>query len=385
MKEKLIIFCAALALISGGFLVALALGVFEKEEETYVSYTPVQKSEQQYSDRSMPSYEEEEPIVSTSTFSPLTGLPVKEGRRQMRLVSLMIENTSACQPHYGINKAGILYECPVEGGITRLMGVFENYGGLERFGNVRSARPYYISIAKEFDSVYVHFGQSTQAKEILETGVVDEVNGLDGRMGNVFYRSTDKRAPHNAYTSTKGLKEAFQILGLDLKYEEGVEIESHFSYMPEGEENQLSSGEDAKEIHLYYLDNKPYFRYDEKRKNYLRYEFGQKEVDAVDGKQIRVKNILLQNVDGGTFSDGLKLDLNLLGAGEGKYISNGKVIDITWQKASENDKTRYFDASTGQELLLNRGKTFVCLIQSDYADKNEFYAEKQKKSLLANG
>ncbi|MBQ5431808.1 MAG: DUF3048 domain-containing protein, partial [Lachnospiraceae bacterium] len=39
-------------------------------------------------------------------FSRLTGLPVKESTTKRRPIALMIENTKACQPHYGINKAG---------------------------------------------------------------------------------------------------------------------------------------------------------------------------------------------------------------------------------------------------------------------------------------
>ena len=61
--------------------------------------------------------------------------------------------------------------------------------------------------------------------------------------------------------------------------------------------------------------------------------------------------------------------------GTGKYITNGKAIDITWTKSVENGKPHYFDAD-GNELVINQGKTFVCAVLNDSADKMGIYASK---------
>ena len=90
----------------------------------------------------------------------------------------------------------------MEGGITRLVAIMENYGDLERIGNVRSCRPYYVYIASEYDAVYVHYGQSVQGLEVLNTGIVDNLSGLDGSVeSTVFFRTSDRKSPHNAYAS----------------------------------------------------------------------------------------------------------------------------------------------------------------------------------------
>ena len=62
----------------------------------------------------------------------------------------MIENTREAWPHYGIENADIVYECPVEGSITRYMALFQDYSGMDRIGNVRSCRPYYVDFASEY-------------------------------------------------------------------------------------------------------------------------------------------------------------------------------------------------------------------------------------------
>ena len=69
----------------------------------------------------------------------------KYGRQ--RPVAVMIENTKACLPQYGSGNAGVIYECVVEGGITRMMAIFDDYSGLDQIGNIRSSRPYYVYFA----------------------------------------------------------------------------------------------------------------------------------------------------------------------------------------------------------------------------------------------
>ena len=48
-----------------------------------------------------------------------------------------------------------------------MMGIFEDYRGMEKIGSVRSCRDYYIDFAKEFDAVYIHYGQAVYAMNKL--------------------------------------------------------------------------------------------------------------------------------------------------------------------------------------------------------------------------
>ena len=43
------------------------------------------------------------------------------------------------------------------------------------------------------------------------------------------------------------------------------------------------------------------------------------------------------------------------------------------KKASENEPTRYYDAS-GNEITLNQGKTMVCVLLNDMEKKLNIYA-----------
>ena len=101
--------------------------------------------------------------------SYLTGLDVPESIGRQRPVAVMLNNIKGGCPQSGIANAGVVYEAPVEGEITRLMGIFEDYQNLERIGSVRSCRDYYIFYANEFDAIYSHYGQSAYAVPFLNS------------------------------------------------------------------------------------------------------------------------------------------------------------------------------------------------------------------------
>lgn len=314
-----------------------------------------------------------EELEDTGYYSVLTGLPVDtEEETKLRPIAIMTENTKIALPQYGLNQAGVLYECPVEGGITRMMAIYDQKTAfnLEQIGNVRSCRPYYAFIASEYDAIYVHYGQSIQGLTLLETGIVDNLSGLDGEVsGTVFFRTSDKEAPHNAYASGAGIEKGMEKKGYRGTY--NSDYNGYFKFSKTG--NQLEDGKDCQVMSLYYMDNSPYFIYNEETGLYERYEFGQKQVDAIDGEQVAVKNVIFKNCPSSIYDGTQYLNIPVDGSGEGKYFTNGKMIDITWAKETESAVTHYYDLS-GNEIEINPGQTWVCVVENQYADDNEFYA-----------
>lgn len=304
--------------------------------------------------------------------SLLTGEWIDEALASSRPIAIMTENTKVNMPQYGLNSAGVIYECPVEGGITRLMAIYDDYKNLTQIGNVRSCRPYYAYIASEFDAIYVHFGQSVQGEEVLNTGIVDDLNGLGGEESVTFFRTDEHPKPHNAYTSAEGIAAGISYKGYDTAYDSSYT--GHYQFAEDGAVNELASGEDCKYVSLYFFNNSPSFTYDEETHKYLRYQFGDKQIDKVDGEQVAVTNIILQNVDSSIYEGTQYLNIPLVGSGTGKYITNGKIIDITWKKDSDSGVTHYYD-NDGNEIVLNQGQTWVSLIQNAYADQNVYSAE----------
>lgn len=94
-----------------------------------------------------------------SYLNPLTGLYGEKDITNNRPVAVMINNIKVAQNvQCGINDADIVYETEVEGGITRLMAVYQDISSVDRIGTVRSARYPYVDMAMGHDAVYIHCG-----------------------------------------------------------------------------------------------------------------------------------------------------------------------------------------------------------------------------------
>ena len=297
--------------------------------------------------------------------SYLTGedVPASIGRR--RPVAVMLGNNSSGAPQSGISKAGVVYEAPVEGNITRLMGIFEDYDSLERIGSVRSCRDYYLFYANEFDSIYAHFGQAVYALKYLDQGLINNLNGLNME-GTAFFRISERQAPHNAYTSSEYLQKGIAAKGYRQEYKPGYE--GHYLFAEDGREFVPSEGISANVIHLdNFSDNHPWFEYDQNSGDYRRYQFGEAHIDETTGEQLTCDNIILQYSAYEPYDANGYLNIDAIHGGSGKYITRGKAMDITWQKDDDWGVTHYYD-SNGQEITLNQGKTWVEIVLNDSVD-----------------
>jgi hypothetical protein len=300
--------------------------------------------------------------------SYLTGESVSTEIGRQRPIAVMLNNIVDAVPQAGIANAGVVYEAPVEGNMTRLMGIFEDYHDLEKIGSVRSCRNYYVYYAQEFNSIYAHFGQAVYALPLLELEEVNNLSGLDGSVGSsVYYRTSDRVAPHNAYTSAEGLDKGIEIKGYDMNYSESYK--GHYQFAADNQEVNLD-GVKANTVKPGYTNNKPWFEYDEKDKLYYRFQYDDKQIDELTEEQLSYKNIIFQYSKWENFDSGGYLNIDTTSGGEGKYITNGTAIDITWEKDSEWGATKYYDKS-GKEITLNQGKTWVCIILEGKTDAVE--------------
>lgn len=320
--------------------------------------------------------------------SYLTGKPVPETIGRVRPISVMLNNIYDALPQSGIANAEVVYEAPVEGGITRLMGIFEDYQDVERIGSVRSSREYYVYFAREFDSYYLHFGQAWYALELLWRNETLNLSGLEdageGEGDYVYYRSDDFPAPHNVFTNYDMIQAGIDFKGYSREYSDSYN--GHYQFAGDDAPVLLEGGQDAAVVSTGYDYNNAYFVYDETTGKYTRYQFGEPQIDRNTGNPLTYDNILIQfcswksQVDSDTY-----LDIDVLTGGSGKYITRGKAVDVTWKKddgATTEDQfaeanfspTRYYGAD-GSEITLNQGKTWVCIVLDTDSDKVGFYSD----------
>ncbi len=289
--------------------------------------------------------------------SKLTGLWVSKEISNKRPYAIMFNNIKFASPQSGTSEAGILYEALVEGGITRLMGIFEDLNDT-RIGSVRSARHYFVSFADEYDAIYVHYGETTYATKKISALDIDNLSGLTGIATTVFFRDKSIAAPHNAFATREGILKGTDIKGYETEYPE--DYEGHFTFYEE--DTNLNSDQKAEKITLKFSNYaSPYFTYNSKDKLYDRYQFDTKHIDYNTKEQLTFKNIIVQFVKEWNIDKNGYQTMDIENAqGNGYYITNGKKVDITWTKNESSRKMRYYDAQ-GKELTIIPGKTYIAV------------------------
>lgn len=356
----------------------LFAGCGKKQED--ISESDIQLSFVEPEDLTAYEPEEEEEAADThegEARSDLTGEWIDEELAMQRPVAVMIGNTQVATPQYGIGSADIIYEAPVEGSLTRLMAFYQGYASVDKIMSIRSCRLYYIDWALEFDALYIHYGQAYLAESMLSNSYVNNLSGLDGSLDSMFFRDSSKSAPHNAYTTGEAISNGIAVKGYNTLHDE--EYTSHYLFN-EDDENEITmdDGEAAVVVQPGYLVNKPWFVYDSETGLYERFQFGSAQTEALTGEQLAVKNILIQVCDWYTAdSSNGYLSVTTTGTGTGYYVTNGTVVPVTWSKESQTSATRYYD-SDGSEIVLNQGKTWVCIIQDTYEENITFYASEEE-------
>ena len=146
--------------------------------------------------------------------SPLTGKVMDEELLKQRPLAFMFPINKQAQPQYGLDRVDVFYEIMEEGNMSRQMGIMQDWQDLERIGNVRSIRSYFVYEALEWDPIIIHFGgPSDYTGEILSRDDVDNINGTGhpsmGPDYGAFYR-----IPHDG-VSPAGQSKQYRVTSTD--------------------------------------------------------------------------------------------------------------------------------------------------------------------------
>ena len=293
-------------------------------------------------------------------YSFLTGEVIDSTVGMQRPVAIMINNIEEATPQQcGTSQADILYEAVVEGGITRLMAVFQDTSKIERVGSVRSARHNYIDFANNFDAIYCHYGQSIYATDRIAQ---DGIKTVSEYVGSAYFQDNTYSAPHHIFASGETLEAGIAEIGEERNLPDNYE--SCFVFNTEDVEPDY--GTIANTVAIPFTYSQPTLEYDEATGLYSKTQYGAPHIDANNGEQLTFKNILIQyaqyeDIVGGSGCQDITLD----GEGDAIYITDGKAINVTWKRADKNDQTRYY-TEDGQQLSMNPGKTYIAVVPLDF-------------------
>lgn len=288
---------------------------------------------------------------------PLTGMTLTSGPWRTRpALAIKVGNTSPERPQAGIDKADVIYEELVEGGMTRFMAIFSSQDA-SRVGPVRSARKVDPSI---FAPITGLFGYSGAAPSVL--AVVGSAPGLDdvgvNRASSAYHRDRNRNAPYNLYTSTRGLWSGHS----------GSPPQPLFDFLGASDSASAGGIGPATRVSLSFSGGSLVrYVYNATTGRYTRYNGATAHTVEAPGTPtpLQFRNVIVQTVP---VSPGASVDkagfhtsnITVIGSGSAVVIRGGKVFHGRWVRDG-NARTRFEDAA-GQPIRLAPGNTIVELL-----------------------
>lgn len=326
--------------------------------------TPIQTSTRSNSEGTKGIADEDRPRIGRidpASLPPVLASPVVTAdagplaRDVDRPIAIMIENSRRARPQSGLQEADVVYEIPVEGGITRFMAVYRNPGrDVGPIGPVRSCRHYFVDNLPLFDAVYTHCGASTQGYVAIKKKGIDDIDEI--RVGSGFWRSRKRRAPHNLYTNLDGLKKVITAKSFRRRTRVNGEI---FDRLPRIARSFKSE---------YVTVDVPYhraygvsYRYDPLSNRYERQINGADHVDGETNEVLRADNVVIRHAEMETLDAAGRLNVEMVGSGRCTLLVGGRVLQGTWRRDALDRPVRYLDGE-GKPIALNPGNVWVQVV-----------------------
>jgi hypothetical protein len=289
---------------------------------------------------------------------PLTGMPAEQGDDiDRRPVAVKIENSSASRPQSALNSADVVYESVTEGGITRFNAIYHT--DLEGVvGNIRSARLSEAKIVPQYDALLVFSGSSGTVLGAMRAAGVDTLSEDEG-VTSFFFRSNQRRSPHNLYAELEGVLPEAKRRGMEIT---GAPRSFQFSSGSNGSSLTVNA------VDIPFSDrNRATWTYDSGSGTYLRETNGSVHRDAETGDQVSADNVVVmwsQYTPASRDTAGsVTYNIELVGEGRATVFRDGLRYDGTWI-ADASNPPRFIDEN-GVPIRLATGRTWFQVVPSD--------------------
>ena len=295
-------------------------------------------------------------------------MPVQpSGEGYMRPMAIMIENHNQARPQSGLFAADIVYEMPVEGGITRFMGLYTKLPGL--IGPVRSCREYFVDRALEVDALYVHCGGSPMGYAYLAKSKIRSIDEI--KNSPPFFRDKIRKAPHNLYGTGEGIYK-YMSKRTDMR------VKAQPVPLSYGIRSELGK-ESGDYLRINYHGN---YTLVIKYENgvYHRYMNNILHLDRETKKPLDASAVVLQIASMKTVDAIGRQEISFIGSGSAYILEKGKRTKVTWHKTSPRNKTVYIDENGVEYLFPENGQVWVQVVSPSHKIFFEPVKENKEKA-----
>lgn len=304
------------------------------------------------------------PVVA----NPLNGLLVPPPDVAHRVAAVMIDNFPDARPQNGLHDADIVYEVEAEGGITRYLALFLSTAAAE-VGPVRSARTYFVDLARPYDPYFAHAGQNDDTIEFLATlraaGFADMDQIL--RTPEAFWRDDSRDMPHNLYVSIVRMRKVGPSYGYADKRFSGDEFA--FDHSADRRTDPTAAASQAltpsatpspplipEAVVSFWLEYDVHFVWDGTA--YQRFIDGQAQHDRDDDRPYEVNDIIVVWIHANVLDAIGDLSMDVYGTYPAVVVRDGRAIPGKWIASGPAAAPRIED-HTGAPISLTPGQIYI--------------------------
>ena len=267
-------------------------------------------------------------------------------------LAVKIDNVTRAHPQSGVNVADVVYEEIVEGGVTRLVAVFQSTSA-DMVGPVRSARTSDPPLLAAFDHpLFAYSGANRGTRTELAESTITDV-GYDA-LTDEYWRDRSRRPPHNLYTSTDAL----------WAHHSGRTAVPPAPFIHRYPEQPLHpSAESATGVSIDFGLTE--VDYDWNGTGWARTHGGNPHVDD-EGVRVAPANVVVQFVAyGWSKADSRSPEARTTGTGMAWVFTDGHVVVGEWNRPDESLPATF--SADGETIRLSPGNTWVALARKNTA------------------
>lgn len=288
--------------------------------------------------------------TAAPVFSLLDGAQVPTDSGNHRVAAVMIDNYPIdARPQSGLRGADVVYEVEAEGGITRYLALFLE-ATPKKIGPVRSARTYFVDLARPYDPFFAHAGENDDVwgplKELRSEGFAD----MDEIVGTpeAFWRDSARYMPHNLYTSVEKIRKTGPKYG----YKDTPLAAEEFEFTPDP-----PPGPNAPDVTLTFW-NKYTVRFHPSGSTYERIIKGQVQHDLGDLRPYEIADIIAVWIPAKVLDSLGDLEMNVYGKFPAVLVRDGKASPGSWVAAGPGSMPQLLDTH-GSPLALAPGQIYI--------------------------
>ena len=274
-------------------------------------------------------------------------------------LAVKIDNVRDARPQAGINQADIVFVEEVEGGLTRLAAVFHSQGS-EVVGPVRSMRTGDFDLLAQLNGpLFSNSGGNRGAVGALPFSNLVDV-GINAQ-SSLYYRDPERRAPHNLFTN------AFNLWSVGATLE-GTGTPSPFFVFRTPADPRPGGAVPINGVSINYGTSRVDYSWN--GSGWDRSQDGDPTVDA-DGLRTSPTTVVVQFTEYATSpADPTSPEAVSIAQGDAWILTDGHLVNARWNRPDIAAQTDYLDPSSGVEIPILPGNTWIELPRPGRASTN---------------